>query len=787
MSDELSSSATRLTGKQQNLVRASGHVPVRRRLLVLRSPLASAHTSAPVAAPLPPPRAPAGARPKEPRRHRHREGQGVRARNASQPSPITTARCGPELPARGCRVAPLTRPPGRSGVKMRVNAEGNSIPPPKNPKAPRAARLTNQKKSPPPRRPPRPRLPCLRSRIPKRSSRFQRALPSAPRVLPPHELRPPPMGPPLAAQDPSPSPSGGSGSGSSRRRLRRLDRRNASKNIGYDATNFCQFPPFRIGGSGDGGGDVQLLCQSLGLSGPDDFAIPLADWEAHKAVRSLASASTSPSSARHKPEPPARDSPLRHEGAEEPTRPADADHELPAKEPAARDAPIEALERPARLDPLESTRPDVKRAVGEGGIKGLRPPPVLKPPPSMALPAVCGAGSTWDILRSFAPDEKEHAPASRSGRSFAHQDAEDEDAAVVLTLEDLRLGESSEGFTGTSSLSTTNDDETSSTTTETMFYISPNGRFRKKIRSWNRGVLLGSGSFGTVYEGISDEGGFFAVKEVSLYDQGSNVKQCIFQLEQEIALLSQFEHENIVQYYGTDKEDSKLYIFLELVTQGSLASLYQKYRLRDTHVSAYTRQILNGLTYLHERNIVHRDIKCANILVHANGSVKLADFGLAKEITKFSAIKSCKGTVYWMAPEVVNPKKTYGPAADIWSLGCTVLEMLTQKIPYPDLEWTQALYRIGKGEAPAIPSGLSKDARDFISQCVKPNPEDRPSASKLLDHPFVNKSIRSISVTANHAELAEREGGLPGASIVNAQQHPRQPVMFPLVDSLTYV
>ena len=220
-------------------------------------------------------------------------------------------------------------------------------------------------------------------------------------------------------------------------------------------------------------------------------AIPLADWEAHKAVRSSTSASTSPSSARHKPEPPARDSPLRHEGADEPNRPADADHKLPAKEPAARDAPIEALERPARLDPLESTRPDVKRAVVEGGIKGLRPPPVLKPPPSMALPAVCGAGSTWDILRSFAPDEKEHAPASRS-------------QAVVLTLEDLRLGELSEGFTGTSSLSTTNDDETCSTTTESMFYISPNGRFRRKIRSWNRGVLLGSGSFGTVYEGISE-------------------------------------------------------------------------------------------------------------------------------------------------------------------------------------------------------------------------------------------------------------------------------------------
>ncbi|KAJ1297855.1 hypothetical protein BS78_01G409600 [Paspalum vaginatum] len=576
------------------------------------------------------------------------------------------------------------------------------------------------------------------------------------------------MGPPPA--DPAPSPSGSSHSGSSRRRPRKLDRRNASKNIGYDATLFCPYPPspqpasapasgpaslaaslacsldlvnsFRIGGSGDGGGDVKFLCQSLGLSGPEDFAIPLADWEAHKAVR----ASSSPSSsARPNPESPDRGSPLRHEGAEEPARPADAGPEPPAAE---RYAPIEAPQRPACLDPPQLLRPDVKKAQGEGGIKGVRPPPVLKPPPSMALPAVCGVGSAWDILRSFAPDEEDKAPAARCGRGFGHQDVVDKDddeaGAVALMLEDLRLGESSEGFTGTSSLSTTNDDDTSSTTTESMFYISPNGRFRRKIRSWNRGVLLGSGSFGTVYEGISDEGVFFAVKEVNLFDQGSNAKQCIFQLEQEIALLSQFEHENIVQYYGTDKEDSKLYIFLELVTQGSLASLYQRYRLRDTHVSAYTRQILNGLTYLHERNIVHRDIKCANILVHANGSVKLADFGLAKEITKFNAVKSCKGTVYWMAPEVVNPKKTYGPAADIWSLGCTVLEMLTRQIPYPDLEWTQALYRIGKGESPAIPNYLSKDARDFICQCVKPNPEDRPSASKLLDHPFVNRSIRSV-------------------------------------------
>ncbi|KAK3002536.1 hypothetical protein RJ639_020933 [Escallonia herrerae] len=186
-------------------------------------------------------------------------------------------------------------------------------------------------------------------------------------------------------------------------------------------------------------------------------------------------------------------------------------------------------------------------------------------------------------------------------------------------------------------------------------------------------------------------GFFFAMKEVSLLDQGDQGRQSIYQLEQEIALLSQFEHENIVQYFGTDKDDAKLYIFLELVTKGSLLSLYRKYTLRDSQVSAYTRQILHGLKYLHDRNVafeeasiyalrynpserlslyalldlhlqaagrflmyalheLNLDIKCANILVDANGSVKLADFGLAKA-TKLNDVKSCKGTAFWMAPE----------------------------------------------------------------------------------------------------------------------------------------
>ncbi|KAI6681572.1 hypothetical protein NL676_035453 [Syzygium grande] len=210
------------------------------------------------------------------------------------------------------------------------------------------------------------------------------------------------------------------------------------------------------------------------------------------------------------------------------------------------------------------------------------------------------------------------------------------------------------------------------------------------------------------------DGFFFAEKEVSLLDQEGK------------------------QSYP-EQDDEKLYIFLERMTEGSLATLYKKYNLSDSLVSAYTRQILNGLEYLHDQNVVHRDIKCANVLVDASGSVKLADFGLAKAI-KLNDAKSCKGSAFWMAPEVVNLKDTgYGLAADIWSLGCTVLEMLTRQHPYPHFEGVQAAYRIGKGELPPVPDSLSGDARDFIFRCLQVNPNDRPSAAQLLEHPFVRK------------------------------------------------
>ncbi|CAF1749056.1 hypothetical protein Bca4012_044057 [Brassica carinata] len=369
------------------------------------------------------------------------------------------------------------------------------------------------------------------------------------------------------------------------------------------------------------------------------------------------------------------------------------------------------------------------------GIKGVRPP-VLKPPPAKR-PPVDHQGSSWDFLTHFAPEDGiVRRPSSSSTSDNGEETLEEE---VERDFE----GETESVDTGDEacSFSTNEGGGDSSSTVSNTSPIYANGG--SIITSWQKGGLLGRGSFGSVFEGISGDGDFFAVKEVSLLEQGSQAQECIQQLEGEIALLSQLQHQNIVRYRGTAKDGSNLYIFLELVTQGSLSKLYQRYQLMDSVVSTYTRQILDGLKYLHDKGFIHRDIKCANILVDANGAVKLADFGLAK-VSKLNDIKSCKGTPFWMAPEVINPKRTdgYGSSADIWSLGCTVLEMLTGQIPYCDLENPiQALFRIGRGVLPDIPDALSLDGRDFITECLKVDPEERPTAAELLNHPFVRRPL----------------------------------------------
>ncbi|KAL9242813.1 hypothetical protein vseg_016777 [Gypsophila vaccaria] len=290
------------------------------------------------------------------------------------------------------------------------------------------------------------------------------------------------------------------------------------------------------------------------------------------------------------------------------------------------------------------------------------------------------------------------------------------------------------------------------------------------VSRWKKGRLIGSGTFGHVYLGFDSETGeMCAMKEVTLFSDDPKSKECAQQLEQELTLLSRLRHPNIVQYIGSGTVDNKLYIFLEYISGGSIHKLLRDYgKFGESAIRSFTRQILSGLAYLHGRNTVHRDIKGANILVDPNGWVKLADFGMAKHIAGQSGPLSFKGSPYWMAPEVIRNSDGSSLAVDIWSLGCTVIEMATAKPPWSQYEGVAALFKVGYSkEIPAVPDHLSKEGRDFVRMCLQRNPLDRPTAVQLLEHPFVKDVVPSVrcllssgpSEPLHEVTIASRQAG----------------------------
>ncbi|XP_024358117.1 mitogen-activated protein kinase kinase kinase YODA isoform X2 [Physcomitrium patens] len=294
---------------------------------------------------------------------------------------------------------------------------------------------------------------------------------------------------------------------------------------------------------------------------------------------------------------------------------------------------------------------------------------------------------------------------------------------------------------------------------------------------WQKGKLLGSGTFGNVYVGFNnDNGGFCAMKEVLLVSDDHKSKESVKQLGQEISLLSKLRHENIVQYIGTETLEDRLYIYLEYVSGGSIHKLLQEYgAFKEPVVRNYTRQILSGLAYLHNQNTVHRDIKGANILVDTNGMVKLADFGMAKHISAQSFLQSFKGSPYWMAPEVIKNTGGYDLAVDIWSLGCTVLEMLTTKPPWNQYEGVAAMFKIGNSkELPVIPNTLSRTGREFVRLCLQRDPAQRPTAAQLLEHPFVQDVPRICRPDDTVAGTDLLPNTIPAIRPVNVTSHKGQ-------------
>ncbi|CAN1221245.1 Mitogen-activated protein kinase kinase kinase 5 [Linum grandiflorum] len=206
---------------------------------------------------------------------------------------------------------------------------------------------------------------------------------------------------------------------------------------------------------------------------------------------------------------------------------------------------------------------------------------------------------------------------------------------------------------------------------------------------WQKGKLIGRGTFGSVFVATNREtGALCAMKEVDIFPDDPKSQECIKQLEQEIKILSKLKHPNIVQYYGSEIVEDHFYIYLEYVHPGSINKYVREHcgAVTESIVRSFTRHILSGLAYLHTMKTVHRDIKGANLLVDASGVVKLADFGMSKHLTGQVAELSLKGSPYWMAPEQKDNNSDLALAVDIWSLGCTIIEMFTGKPPWSEFE-----------------------------------------------------------------------------------------------------
>lgn len=271
---------------------------------------------------------------------------------------------------------------------------------------------------------------------------------------------------------------------------------------------------------------------------------------------------------------------------------------------------------------------------------------------------------------------------------------------------------------------------------------------------WMKGALIGQGSFGSVYLALhAVTGELLAVKQVETpapgaNSQGDNRKKSMIEaLKREISLLRDLRHPNIVQYLGCSSSADYLNIFLEYVPGGSVQTMLNSYgALPEPLVRSFVRQILTGLSYLHNRDIIHRDIKGANILVDNKGTIKISDFGISKKLEASNILSgannnkhrpSLQGSVFWMAPEVVK-QTSYTRKADIWSLGCLVVEMMTGSHPFPDCSQLQAIFKIGGGKAaPTIPEHASEEAKEFLGQTFEIDHNLRPSADQLILSPFL--------------------------------------------------
>ncbi|KAF3085355.1 Protein kinase [Orbilia oligospora] len=292
-------------------------------------------------------------------------------------------------------------------------------------------------------------------------------------------------------------------------------------------------------------------------------------------------------------------------------------------------------------------------------------------------------------------------------------------------------------------------------------------------QSYTKIKKVGQGASGSVYVAKINTNAASEAARQYAHDQPNGKRVAIKQMDlahqprkelivNEILVMKESQHPNIVNFLDAFlKGTSELWVIMEYMEGGALTDVIDNNPLEEDHISTICFETCKGLQHLHSQKIIHRDIKSDNVLLDAQGHVKITDFGFCAKLTDQKAKRATMvGTPYWMAPEVVKQKE-YGPKVDIWSLGIMAIEMIESEPPYLNEEPLKALYLIATNGTPALkkPDKLSKELKSFLAFCLCVDVKSRATAEELLQHDFLQKGcpLHSLSALLAFKNVVERD------------------------------